>query len=194
MMNPNYFRNALLIAATGLLLFQCKSSKKKPIATPSGEVEIVLPCSGSEFFTSATVFRANSVGESKGQVVSKRMALSNARAELAASIETTVKSVTDNYFSSRTYDNREELRERYEGLNREVVNQQLNGIRTICERLTRTQEGTYKTYIAIELDTEGLMKAFNDRLSRDEMLRIDYDYERFKNTFEEEMKKFEKRR
>jgi len=34
----------------------------------------------------------------------------------------------------------------------------------------------------------------NDRISRDERLRLDYDYEKFKNTFNEEMNQLERER
>ena len=36
------------------------------------------------------------------------------------------------------------------------------------------------------------MSALNDRLSKDAKLKIDYDYEQFKKTFDQETDKFEK--
>ncbi|HMQ00746.1 MAG TPA: hypothetical protein PKC24_13280 [Cyclobacteriaceae bacterium] len=126
-------------------------------------------------------------------MTSKRRALTNARAELAASISTMVKTVTDNYVISREFNNREEVEERFESLNREIVDQQLSGIRTICEKLVRTNQGNYKTYIAIELSADELVSAYNQRLSKDERLRIDYDYEKFKETFDREMDKLSNR-
>ena len=67
------------------LLVACRGSKKaanQPI--PATEVEVVIPCSGPDFFTNNKYFRANSIGESLDQVTSKKKALSNARADLAA--------------------------------------------------------------------------------------------------------------
>ena len=81
------------------------------------------------------------------------------------------------------------IEERFEQLNREIVEQQLAGIRTLCEQLVRTEAGTYKTYIAIELSADELVKSYNERLSKDERLKIDYDYEKFKETFDKEMEK-----
>ncbi|MEO1055165.1 MAG: hypothetical protein AAFX87_31325 [Bacteroidota bacterium] len=170
----------------GAVIYGCKS-KKTP--TPKGEEEVIVPCSGPDYFTTNKVFRSNSIGESLDQVASKKKALTNARNELAASIQTTVKTVTDNYLNSREFNNKEELEERFETLNREVVNQELTGIRTICEKLVKTQEGRYKTYIAIELSADELVSEYNERLSKDQRLRIDYDYEKFKETFEKEMDK-----
>lgn len=175
----------MFIALGAFLVVGCKSKQK----TPKGETEIKVPCSGSEYFTTNKFFRANSVGESKDQVTSKKKALSNARAELAASIQTTVKAVTDNYTNSREFNNKEEVEERFEQLNREIVDQRLSGVKTICEVLVKTEDGGYKTYIAIELSADDLVSSYNERLSKDERLRIDYDYEKFKETFEKEMDK-----
>ena len=176
----------LAIAVAALAMVACKSKKE---SMPKGEVEVVVPCSGPDFFTNNDFFRSNSIGESTDQVASKKKALANARGELAASIETTVKAVTDNYLNSREFNNMEEVEERFEQLNREIVDQRLNGLKTICEKLVRTDDGTYKTYIAIELSADELVASYNERLSKDERLKIDYDYEKFKETFDKEMDK-----
>ncbi len=175
----------VILALGASVMVGCKSNQK----TPKGEVAVVVPCSGPDFFTTNKFFRANSIGESQDQVTSKKKALTNARGELAASIQTTVKAVTDNYVNSREMNNKEQVEERFEQLNREIVNQQLSGIKTICEKLMKTDQGTFKTYIAIELSAEDLVATYNERLSKDDRLKIDYDYEKFKDTFEKEMEK-----
>ena len=179
-----------LVLAGGLTACKKKKDVAAPEKMPEGEVEVIIPCSGPEFFTDDKVFRANSLGESMDQATAKRKALSQARADLAAAINTQVKIVIDNYVNSREMNNREEVAERYESLAREVVDQRLTGIRTICERMMRvTGTGNYKSYVAIELSAQDLLSAYNERLSNDERLRIDYDYEKFKETFEKEMEK-----
>lgn len=175
----------VLVAVAAALIGGCKSKPK----TPDGEKEIVVPCSGPDFFTTNKVFRANSIGESMDQVTSKKKALTNARNELAQSIQTTVKTVTDNYTNSRSMNRKEELEQKFEQLNREVVEQTLQGVRTICEKLVQTKDGNYKTYVAIELSADDLVKQYNERLSKDDRLKIDYDYEKFKDTFNQEMEK-----
>ena len=180
-----------MIIVNMVLLEGCKSSKKPPTtgAAPAGETDVVIPCSGAEYFTDKKAFRANSLGESVDQVISKKKALTNARADLASSIQTTVKAVTDSYVNSREFNNKEEAEERFESLNREVINQRLSGVKVICEKLTRTTEGRYKTYLAIELTATDLIATYNERLSKEDRLKIDYDYEKFKKTFEEEMER-----
>ncbi len=178
----------VVLAIAASLVVGCKSKEK----APAGEKEVVVPCSGPDYFTNNKVFRANSIGESMDQVTSKKKALTNARNELAQAINTTVKTVTDNYVNSREMNKREELEQRFESLNREVVDQTLTGVRTICEKLVQTKEGNYKTYIAIELSADELVSKYNERLSKDERLKIDYDYEKFKDTFNKEMEKMGK--
>jgi len=177
--------SSVLAIVAAVVISGCKS--KQPM--PEGEKEVVVPCSGPDYFTNNKVFRANSIGESMDQVTSKKKALTNARNELAQSIQTTVKTVTESYTNSREMNRREELEQRFEQLNREVVDQTLQGVRTICEKLVQTKEGNYKTYVAVELSAEELVKQYNERLSKDERLKIDYDYEKFKQTFDEEMAK-----
>ncbi len=181
---------SLLVLAVAAFAVGCKG--KKETAKPKGETEVIVPCSGSEYFTTNKVFRANSIGESQDQQTSKKKALTNARNELAQSIQTTVKTVTDNYVNSREMNNREEVEERFESLNREIVDQTITGVRTICEKLMKTEAGTYKTYIALELSAADLVSAYNEKISKDERLKIDYDYEKFKETFEKEMDKMGK--
>lgn len=186
------FKNIFMLIALGSFITfgGCKSKEKVAKVSEQGETLIEVYCSGPDFQSNDEFFRANQVGESVDQATAKKKAQSNARAELASSIETTIKAVVDNYVNSRELNNVEEAEERYESLSREVVNQKLTGLKTICEKTTKTSEGKYKTYLAIELAGDELMSALNERLSSDDKLKIDYDYEQFKKTFEEEMEKF----
>jgi len=176
----------VLVAVAASVISGCS---KKRNAIPDGEKEVLVPCSGPDFFTSNKLFRANSIGESMDQVTSKKKALTNARNELAQSIQTTVKTVTDNYTNSRSMNRKEELEQKFEQLNREIVEQTLQGVRTLCEKLVQTKDGNFKTYVAIELSADDLVKQYNERLSTDDRLKIDYDYEKFKDTFNAEMEK-----
>lgn len=180
----------LMLAAIFMVpaLNSCKSSKETK--APEDEVLVQTYCSGPEYFTNAEYFRANSVGESTDQVMSKKKALSNAKQELAGAIETTIKAVIDNYFSSYEANNVEDVRERYEGLSREVINQKLNGIKTICEKQTKTKDGNYKTYVAIELAGDEILNAMNDRVSKDTKLEMDFQYDKFKKELEKEMENY----
>ncbi len=194
----NYYKisSAMMLAALVLavVISGCKSKEKAASTKDQGETLIEVYCSGPEYQSNNEYFRANQVGESVDQATAKKKATSNARADLAAAIETQVKGVIDNYVNSREMNNQEEAEERFESLTREVINQKLTGVKTICEKTTKTSTGNYKTYIALELAGDELMNAMNERLSQDDKLKIDYDYEQFKKTFDAEMEKMAKER
>jgi len=180
----------ILVLGVLPLLFSCSGSKKaadQPVPEP--DVAVVIPCSGVDFFTNKKYFRAHHIGLSLDQVVSKKKALSNARAELAAAVKILVESVVDNYVQSSEFSNVEEQKEHFKGFSDKVVREQLAGVKTICEKLTNTLDGKFKTYIAIELSAQKLVDKFHERMMKDGLLKIDYDYEKFKKAFEEEMQK-----
>jgi hypothetical protein len=176
-----------------ILFFGKKKAKKvEEVVIPKGETKVDVLCSGPEYFSTKEHFRANSVAESPNQVNSKRMALSNARSEMAGSIQVTMKAVIDNYFQDMNVGDKQEYVGRYEGLSREVINQSLNGTKIICEEVTMTADGKYKTYLAIEMVGNELLQSINSRIASDDRLRTNYEYERFRNEFNKEMDKMNK--
>ena len=177
--------------ASAMFLASCGGSQKAQL-NPD-EQEVIMPCFGSDFQDNSEFFRARSVGESLNQNIAMKKARENARATLAAAVKSTIKGVTDNYVKSSEFNNKEEALSRFEQNNRTVINQELKGIKTICEKLVKVQSsGKYKFYIAIELSGANLLKAYNETISKDESLKVDYNYEKFKNTFDAEMAKMEK--
>lgn len=182
---------SITIAVIALLSFNtaCKS-KKKAVDPPKGEVEIVLPC--SEFKTDGDFFRAYSFGESQDMNVAKKKALSNAKSELAGMISTTMKVVGDNYVKSTEVNNKEEVLERFEENARTLINEKLSGVKPICDRVMQVSAtGKYKYYIALELSGDDIVKDYYNSLTKTESILVDYNYEKFKKTFDEEMSKME---
>jgi hypothetical protein len=102
--------------------------------------------------------------------------------------------VGDNYVKSSEFNNKEEVLERFEQNARTVTNERLTNVKPICDKLTQvTNTGKFKYYVALELGGEDLSKAYYDSLTKDESLKIDYNYEKFKETFDAEMAKMENR-
>jgi hypothetical protein len=58
--------------------------------------------------------------------------------------------------------------------------------------MTKTKEGNYKSYVCIELGGNEILQSINNKATSNEMLKVDYNYENFKKTFEEEMGKIGK--
>jgi len=183
--------SVLMLIAIVLFSTNCKSKKKAPKPVYEDETEIVLRCSGPEYQSTEGFIRASSMGESNDMVMSKKVARSNTLEELASKIEVTVKAVIDNYYNRRQKNKDESVEKRYEELVRSVVNQKINGYKTICEKVTKTSEGKYRTYLAMELPVDNIINPVYDQISKDTELKIDYDYQKFKKDFEEEMQKME---
>ena len=178
----------LAVFIAGVTIMGCSSGET---ITPNqaGEVEILEYCAGDEYKSDKDHFRATATGESMSRETAKKMARSNAEARLARSINATIEIVTDNYVNSSKFNNAEEVTETFNDLARTVVDQQLSGAITACERLTQKQDGNYVSYMAIELSGEELVSRYNQRLSQDERIRAEYNYEKFKEAFEAEMAK-----
>lgn len=190
-------RNIKTFGMIGLLAIAmigtgCKK-KKNITKAPAGETPITEYCSGPDYFSNKDFFRASGLGESMDQATSKKKAMNNARADLAATLQVTINSVVDNYVNSREFNNKEEIEERFEGLTREIVKQNMVGVKTICSQPVKTEAGNYKYYVALELSGDDIVSKYHERISKDERLRIDYDYEKFKETFDAEMEKLENR-
>lgn len=178
----------LAIATLGLILTGCKVAET---LTPAqqGEVEIIEHCTGSDFNSDKEHFRSTATGTSLSRETAKKMSRSNAEDKLARSIQSTIEVVTDNYVNSSKFNSKEEVTETFNNLARTVVSQELRGAIVICEKLTQKPDGSFVSYIAIELSGDQIAQAYNERLSKDERIMAEYNYENFKETFEEEMSK-----
>lgn len=180
--------NVLLGLLVIFSLSACKG-KKETTGISDKEVEISLHCSGAEFTSDKKHFRASGTGKSNNLEIAKEKAYSNTRGRLASLINVTVKTVTDNYAKSTTMNNQEVAQDRFETLSRQVVNQNLNNTKIICEKLTQDKQGNYTYYVAMEMSSDDLLNDMNNTLSKDKELKIDYDYMKFKETYEAEMNK-----
>ncbi|MEJ6777282.1 MAG: hypothetical protein QNK85_08175 [Crocinitomicaceae bacterium] len=170
----------------------CKSSEEAVTQElkNKGEIEIIEHCSGDAYFSNDKYFRANATGESLDRETAKKKARSNAMAQLAKSIKATMKIVGDNYVSSTEFNNKEEVTETFNELSRTVVDQEISGAVKICDKLTqKSDDKRYVSYIALELSGQKVASKYAETLSKNEKIKADYNYEKFKETFEKEMEK-----
>ena len=178
----------ILAIPTGLPA-QGKSSKNTSSAKhPSEEVEVERYCYGPQYNADKEHFRACAWGESIDEMVSKKNAMTKARMILAYQIVTLVQEATDNYMASYYGGNKMgEMLGRYDTLTGEMVKQQLDNAIEICNKQMKTEKGRYQTYITIELAGSAVFSSLNSRIAGDQVLRVDYNYEKFKEIFEKKM-------
>lgn len=180
-----------LVPAIALLsLSACKSKKKAtPIQKETGAVEISVPFSSKEYRSDENFFRAKQSGKSPDQATAKKIAFQNARAEMAANINATVKRVTDQYTNQRSIGNAQEFENKFEELSREVVNLQMGNVKEIGEKIFKENDGSYTYWIAIEASKKDVFDKIDAKISSDAKLKLDYDKMKFQQTFDAEMKK-----
>ncbi|HPX05195.1 MAG TPA: hypothetical protein PLC17_04595 [Tenuifilaceae bacterium] len=176
-----------LAVAGAFTMASCGGSKKAATDNSMG-TEVNVPCSDVEFHSDAKFFRGTGMGTSQDLSTAKRKASLDANTNLAASINRTIKSVTDRYTNERTFNDASEFEEKFEQLTRDVVNQELNNVSTVCSK-TFNKDGKYNVYVAVEVAKDELLNNIKDRISKDQKLQLDYDKMKFEQIFNEEMDK-----
>jgi len=179
-----------IAAVTMIAIPSCKNNKDEvKTPDPKGEVVINEYCSGDQFKSTPEAFRSTATGESMDRETAKKKARSNAMSEMAKTISSTMKIVGDNYVNSTEVNNKEEVTESFNEMARTVVDQELRGCKELCEKLTQRPDGTYVSYVALELSGSNISDAYQAGLSKNDKLKADYNYEKFKETFDKEMEK-----
>ncbi len=180
----------LLIPAIAVLaLSACKSKKSTPIQKETGAVEISVPFSSKEYRSDENAFRAKQSGKSPDMATAKKIAFQNARNEMAANINATVKRVTDQYTNQRTVGNTQEFENKFEELAREVVSLQMGNVKEIGEKIFKETDGSFTYWIAIEAGKKEVFDKIDSKISNDAKLKLDYDKQKFQQIFDAEMKK-----
>jgi hypothetical protein len=181
-----------LIAVSVLSFDSCKTKKVAAQPTYPDMKEVITPCSDTEFRSDATFFRATGSSSSQDQSTCKRKALLDANTNLAASVNRTIKSVTDRYTNERRIGVASEFEEKFDQLVRDVVNQQLSNVTTVCSKMFTKTDGLFYSYIAVEVQKDELLNNINSNVSKDQKLQLDYDKMKFEKIFNEEMEKLSK--
>jgi hypothetical protein len=182
---------ASLVFISTSILSSCASKKATKEATSKavGDVEIKIPC--SNFHSDKNFFRASQSSTSSNLASSREKALLMARQRLSTIIKSKMKSVSQRYAGDREVGGATEFNEKFENMTRDVVDQTLYDTRIACEKTMQKADGSYNTFIAVEIDKETIYNGVNNGISKNEKLRQDYDVMKFKAVFDEEMNKLE---
>jgi hypothetical protein len=182
----------ITIAITGIMMTvtSCKTPQK--LEKTTGAVEISVPFSESKYKSDKEFFRAKQSGKSQDLATSKKIALQNAKSELAGNIKAVVKRVTDQYTNQRTVGDKQDFENKFEELAREVVDQTLTDVRIIDEKIFKETDGRYSYWVAIETSKESILEGVAAKISKNEKLQLDYDKKKFEEVFNSEMEKMSK--
>ncbi len=169
-------------------LVSCGGSKPAAVKDSGLGKEVTVPCSDNEFHSDQKFFRGTGSGTSQDQSTAKNKAGVDASSNLAASINRTIKTVTDRYTNERQIGENSEFEQKFEQLTRDVVSQELNNVSTVCSR-SFVKDGKWSFYVAVEVAKDDLLNKIKDKISKDQKLQLDYDKMKFENIFNEEMNK-----
>jgi hypothetical protein len=180
----------ILIATAGIAtaLTGCKGTQG---ITPAqnGETVIIEYCAGSEYESSSEYLRASGSATSPDREIAKKMAKNNVRADLGGMIGVTVSAVAENHVNQTSYGDKDQTTGVFNEIANTTVKETLRGAVPICEKLTQRADGKFVFYIAYELSGEQISQAYSERLSNDERIMAEFNYENFKETFNAEMAK-----
>ena len=181
----------LAIPAIALVLAAgCKSKKPVTVAKQEGLIEITTPFDSKEYRSDEENFRSKQSGKSPDLATAKKIAYQNARAEMAANINATVKRVTDQYTNQRTVGNTQEFENKFEELSREVVNLEMSNVKELGQKTFQDpSDKAYIVWIALEANKKGVFDKIDAKISSDSKLKLDYDKQKFQQIFDSEMKK-----
>jgi hypothetical protein len=99
-----------------------------------------------------------------------------------------MKIAIDNFAKANKINNMAEVKENFKEVARNVVNRKLNTISEICEKETKSSYTyTYKYSITIEISVNDIKSDLLKTLSQEQSLKEVYNYDKFKEAFEQEM-------
>lgn len=185
---------ALLFSLAAASISSCKSKKGTPIEKETGAKEISVPFSTKEFQSDKEFFRAKASGNSPDMSTAKKIALQNAKSEMAGLINTTMKKVTEQYTNQRQVGSTQEFSNKFEEMAREVTNQQLVDVKIIGEKILKETNNTFTYWVAIEANKQTVLNGIDKGISGNQKLQQDYDKKKFEEIFNAEMEKLAKER
>lgn len=167
--------------------FGCKSTK--PVEKVEDMVEVKEPFDSKEYQSNEEYYRA--VGQSKSQDASfaKTKSESDARAKLASGIETKMKRVISKYAQEYSAGKTQEYNDKTQEMVLNITKQTLSDVKLLGNKLYKNNDGSYTSYTAIEMNKQSLYSGVKNKISSDTKLSIDIDEAKFKEIFDEEMKK-----
>lgn len=179
----------LAISLASFMVSSCGGTKKA--AANKGETELVVPLTGKEYRSDKEYFRETAEGKSPDMATAKKIALMNARTQLASNISTTVKAVSEQYINQVSIGNKQEYASKFEETSRNVVNQEISNVNIKDEKVFKSKEGTYTYYVNIEMPKQQIVDSVEKAIAKDDKMALEFDKFLFQKTFDAEMAKLE---
>ncbi len=199
----------LILAAAVLMAIGCGAPKQ--VATtetvPSGATqpqasyqmtgtpefqEVYVPLSEPQFMTDTTAWRAVQSGKSTDLSIAKKIAVQNARTELASTVQGFIKAVIENYARNTLNGENNEAMSQYQELARTVVSQKLSGSGVVAEKVLKDID-QYVYFVCVEMPKEAVKDEVAEQLAQEQkkILEVEFNRAQFEKVYLEEMARFE---
>lgn len=152
--------------------------------------EIEQPFDSKKYFSDKKDYRAVGEGRAMDLTVAKRIAETNARQSIASQIEVQIRSVGEQFLQNRSIGTDLETKSKYEDLTRSVVDQTLSGVKVVDAKSFQNKKGMYVHYVAMEMPVDEVERQMEEGISRDEKLKQDFELQKFREVYNEELNKF----
>ena len=190
----------LLIFFIGTCFFCCKAKQKVADSTilleeqvkTENETEsniIKTPFSDLNYHTNNNFFRTVACGISPDISTAKKIAMINAKAELAGNIQTIVNTTTENYTLQRIIENKNEFKSKFSEFSSQLARQILVNVVTIGKQTYKNEDGKFTCWIAIEMNKNEVLRNLNEQISKESQIKTEYDKNQYENIFNKEMDK-----
>jgi hypothetical protein len=184
-------KSFLIVAAAALAMGATLSScGPKSVTQVAGEKKVTVPCADKT--TDKDFFRGFGVGQSKDLNTARQKARMAANEELAGSMTTIIKSVLERYVNDAG-NVPADFSQTFEGMAKQVINQEINNLEIACHETTQTQDGMYKYYIAVQASKKDVLEKLERQAAADQKLETLFNREKFRQNFDAEMADFAKK-
>ena len=180
-------KTIILLSSAVLLLAGCNAKLRR---ADTKLKRIDQPFTASKYYSDKKNYRATGEGRALDLTVAKRIAETNARQAIASQMEVKVRSVGEQFLQNRSISNKLETTSKYEDSTRTVIDRTLTDIKIIGQESYQNKKGEYVHYVAMEMSTSKVADKMAQRISADEQLKQDFDLERFRKVYEEELENF----
>ena len=139
----------ILFILAALAITGCKT-------VPYGE-KLNDPFSGNKYESNARFFRAVGKAQSRDENIAVKRARSEAKGELASQMNTTIKTLSDDYLSSTDFNDKSEITGKFQSLTRLIVNNNIADLRVIGEEKYFNGD-QYTAFVAYEIKKAAMFR------------------------------------
>jgi len=178
----------ILVLAIAMIFSACKTTKPVPAAKVEEMTEISMPC--AEFGKDTKDYYAGvGVGENTNMQAARIAALEGAKDIVKRKIGGLVTGLSADYSRVMTGGAAQnDVQNIIEGEMYTTLNKMLNDAEQVCEKMYKTNSGTYQAHIAIKISKEELIDKTATALSQNDKLEMEFNRDQFRKWMREHMK------